>query len=59
MEKKIIEKPYNIGLDIGTSSVGWAVLDSDSFKVVKKVTKKIIVDGEQGCSKSTMGCKIV
>lgn len=59
MEKKIIEKPYNIGLDIGTSSVGWAVLDSDSFKVVKKVTKKIIVDGEQkGVQKALWGVRL-
>ena len=26
---------YNIGLDIGTTSVGWAVLD-DQYKLIKK-----------------------
>ena len=33
-EKK--EKKYNIGLDIGTSSVGWAVVEVDTQKILKK-----------------------
>lgn len=32
---------YNIGLDIGTNSVGWAVVSSDDFKVIKKGHKKL------------------
>lgn len=32
--------PYNIGLDIGTTSVGWAVVD-DKFNIIKKKNKKI------------------
>lgn len=32
---------YNIGLDIGTNSVGWAVVRSDNFKVLKKGHKKL------------------
>ena len=32
--------PYNIGLDIGTTSVGWAVVD-DNFNIIKKKNKKI------------------
>ena len=37
MEEK---KKYNIGLDIGTSSVGWAVVESGTQKIIKKGTKK-------------------
>lgn len=29
-------KIYNIGLDIGTSSVGWAVVEADTQKIIKK-----------------------
>ncbi len=29
-------KKYNIGLDIGTTSVGWAVVESDTSKIIKK-----------------------
>lgn len=29
-------KKYNIGLDIGNTSVGWAVVGSDDFKVLQK-----------------------
>ena len=41
-------KKYNIGLDIGTSSVGWAVVEADTQKIIKKgktlmiVVKKIV-----------------
>lgn len=29
-------KKYNIGLDIGTTSVGWAVVESNTQKIIKK-----------------------
>lgn len=32
---------YNIGLDIGTNSVGWAVIRSDNFNVLRKGKKKL------------------
>ena len=28
-------KNYSIGLEIGTNSVGWAVIDSDTYKIIK------------------------
>lgn len=31
-----MNKKYNIGLDIGTSSVGWAVVESDTQKIIRK-----------------------
>ena len=33
MEKN---KKYNIGIDIGTNSVGWAVVETDTHKIIKK-----------------------
>jgi CRISPR-associated endonuclease Csn1 len=33
-------KRYNIGLDIGTSSVGWAVVEVDTQKIIKKGKNK-------------------
>lgn len=33
-------KKYNIGLDIGTSSVGWAVVEANTQKIIKKGRKK-------------------
>lgn len=33
-------KNYSIGLDIGTSSVGWAVVDEKTLKVIKKGNKR-------------------
>lgn len=33
-------KKYNIGLDIGTSSVGWAVVEADTQKIIKKGRNK-------------------
>ena len=30
---------YNIGLDIGTTSVGWAVVNDATNKVMKKAAK--------------------
>jgi len=37
-EKLMIKKPYSIGLDIGTNSVGWAVI-TDDYKVPSKKMK--------------------
>jgi len=34
-------KNYNIGLDIGTTSVGWAVVEEDTQKVIKKGGKRL------------------
>ena len=34
-------KKYNIGLDIGTTSVGWAVVDNETNKVIRKGNKKL------------------
>ena len=36
-----MKKEYNIGLDIGTTSVGWAVVLKDSFKVMHKGSKAL------------------
>ena len=33
-----MQKDYSIGLDIGTSSVGWAVVNSDTYEIIKKKT---------------------
>ncbi|EFR95525.1 crispr-associated protein Csn1, partial [Listeria ivanovii FSL F6-596] len=35
---KGMRKPYTIGLDIGTNSVGWAVL-TDQYNLVKRKMK--------------------
>lgn len=34
-------KSYNIGLDIGTNSVGWAVVEEDTQKIIKKAKKAL------------------
>lgn len=34
-------KNYSIGLDIGTNSVGWAVINEDNYKVLKKGNNKL------------------
>ena len=34
-------KSYNIGLDIGTNSVGWAVVEEDTQKIVRKAKKAL------------------
>ncbi len=31
-----MDKKYNIGLDIGTTSVGWAVVESNTQKIIRK-----------------------
>ena len=36
-----MNKPYIIGLDIGTSSVGWAVVDEETNKIIKKKRKSL------------------
>lgn len=35
------KKEYNIGLDIGTTSVGWAVVETDNQKVMRKGNKAL------------------
>lgn len=35
-----MQRNYSIGLDIGTSSVGWAVIDSDNYEVLKDNVKR-------------------
>lgn len=35
------EKKYNIGLDIGTTSVGWAVVDVDTNKLIRRGNKNL------------------
>lgn len=35
------EKKYNIGLDIGTTSVGWAVVESNHQKIMRKGNKPL------------------
>ena len=34
-------KNYNIGLDIGTTSVGWAVVDDENYKIIRKGNKAL------------------
>ena len=34
-------KKYNIGLDIGTTSVGWAVVESENQKIMRKGNKAL------------------
>lgn len=34
-------KKYNIGLDIGNASVGWAVVEKDTNKIIRKFNKKL------------------
>lgn len=34
-------KNYNIGLDIGTTSVGWAVVNPDNYKIIRKGNKSL------------------
>ena len=36
MKELKMSKEYTIGLDIGTNSVGWAVID-DEFELIKKI----------------------
>ena len=35
------KKEYNIGLDIGTTSVGWSVVETDNQKVMRKGNKAL------------------
>lgn len=34
-------KKYNIGLDIGTTSVGWAIVETNNQKIIKKGNKRL------------------
>lgn len=40
MEQKVNKTPYYIGLDLGTSSIGWAVVDTD-FHLIRKSGKNL------------------
>ena len=45
-----MQRNYSIGLDIGTSSVGWAVIDSDNYEVLKDNVKRYehnLITGEE------------
>lgn len=35
------KKNYSIGLDIGTNSVGWAVIDCQNYKILRKGNQKL------------------
>lgn len=35
-----MKNDYSIGLDIGTTSVGWAVIDSNNYEILKGETKR-------------------
>lgn len=35
-----MNRKYNIGLDIGTTSVGWAVVEADTQKIIRKGKRK-------------------
>ena len=35
------KKDYSIGLDIGTSSVGWAVVETNNQKIIRKGNKAL------------------
>lgn len=37
----VTKKEYNIGLDIGTTSVGWSVVEADNQKVMRKGNKAL------------------
>jgi CRISPR-associated endonuclease Csn1 len=41
MEECQMQKNYNIGLDIGTTSVGWAVVDPDTNNLLKRQGKSL------------------
>ncbi|MEW4354380.1 type II CRISPR RNA-guided endonuclease Cas9 [Streptococcus pneumoniae] len=48
------KKPYSIGLDIGTNSVGWAVI-TDDYKVPAKKIKVLGNTDRQSIKKNLMG----
>ena len=41
MEKSVKKFKYSIGIDIGNASVGWAVINYDNFKVIRKGNKAL------------------
>lgn len=47
-------KPYSIGLDIGTNSVGWAVV-TDDYKVPAKKMKVLGNTDKQSIKKNLLG----
>ena len=44
-----MNKPYRLGLDVGTNSLGWAILDLDQHNQVcrvRKIGSRIFSDGD-------------
>ena len=45
-----MQNEYSIGLDIGTSSVGWAVINPNTYEIIKKNTLRSdynLITGEE------------
>ena len=53
-KEKCMIKPYSIGLDIGTNSVGWAVI-TDSYKVPSKKMKVLGNTSKKYVKKNLLG----
>lgn len=53
-----MNKKYNIGLDIGTTSVGWAVVEADTQKIIRKGRGKNKKTGEKGNRKALWGVRL-
>ena len=53
-KEKCMTKPYSIGLDIGTNSVGWAVI-TDSYKVPSKKMKVLGNTSKKYVKKNLLG----
>ena len=53
-EKLMIKKPYSIGLDIGTNSVGWAVI-TDDYNVPSKKMKVLGNTNKEFIKKNLIG----
>ena len=54
IKEKIMKKPYSIGLDIGTNSVGWAVI-TDDYKVPAKKMKVLGNTNKESIKKNLIG----
>ena len=54
IKEKIMKKPYSIGLDIGTNSVGWAVI-TDDYKVPAKKKKILGNTNKESIKKNLIG----
>ena len=53
-KEKCMTKPYSIGLDIGTNSVGWAVI-TDNYKVPSKKMKVLGNTSKKYIKKNLLG----